>query len=192
MTTIPALPPTSVTLLSADEFVAQYSRQRVELDKGRIQVLPMPGAYHGQVYALLARLIGNHVAEHNLGRVMSNDTFIQTLAKPDSVRGADLLFVSYDRLPRDARVPDGVLRVAPELVVEVRSPSDRWPDTIIKVGEYLNMGVKLIVVLDMPTASASLFRDQDHWCQHLDNGDEMDLSEVLPGFRVPVRRLFEE
>lgn len=192
MTTIQPTPAAPVTLLSADEFVTQYSRQRVELDKGRIQVLPMPGARHGYICMVLGAMLHVHAREHSLGRVMGNDTFIQTLTKPDSVRGADVLFVSYDRLPRDVQVPDGVLRVAPELVVEVRSPSDRWPDSIIKVGEYLNIGVKLVVVLDMPTASASLFRDQQHWQQVLDNGDEMDLSEVLPGFRVPVRRLFEE
>lgn len=184
--------PTAATTvpLTADEFEARYSRHRMELDRGVTKVLPMPDARHGIACNTISWLITNHVKQHGLGRVMSNDTFIQTRTNPDSVRGADVLYVSYERLPRGP-VPAGVLRVAPELVVEIRSPSDRWPDVITKVMEYLNIGVKLVVVLDVVTATASLFRDRDHWQQVLDNGDVMDLGEVLPGFAVPVRQLFE-
>ena len=94
------------TLLSADEFATLHSYHRMELVKGYPQVLPMPGAQHGKVCMTIGRLIGNHVADNDLGHVMGNDTFIQTGTNPDSVRGADVLFIPYDRLPRD-QVPPG-------------------------------------------------------------------------------------
>jgi len=178
------------TLLSADEFATLHSHHRMELVKGYPKILPIPGAQHEKVCMTIGRLIGNHVADNDLGHVMGNDTFIQTGTNPDSVRGADVLFIPYDRLPRD-QVPPGVLRVVPTVVIEVRSPSDRWPDTVIKVGEYLNIGVGAVLVLDVPTRTVSIFRDQDQWQQILEPEAELTLPDLLPGFAVSVRKLFE-
>jgi Uma2 family endonuclease len=190
MTATPTAPTHSTTTITADEFVARYGRHRMELNKGYPTVLPMPGARHGKVCATLARLLGNHVADKDLRHVLANDTFIQTSTAPDTVRGADLCYVPYDRLPRD-QVPDGVLQIAPDLVIEVRSPSDRWSDLIIKVGEFLKFGVRAVIVIDAPTESASVFRDQDDWQQIFHNGDELTVPDVLPGFSVRVHQLFE-
>jgi Uma2 family endonuclease len=63
-----------------------------------------------------------HVKKHDLGRVMSNDTFVQV--SPDTVFGADVYFISYQRLPK-GKIPDEWMDLVPELVVEVRSPRMR-------------------------------------------------------------------
>jgi Uma2 family endonuclease len=105
------------------------------------------------------------------------------------VRGADLCFFSYERLPK-GKLPEGLLPVAPDLVVEVRSPSDRWNAVLIKVGEYLTAGVRVVVVLDPATASASVYRT-DELQQIYHNSDVLTLPEVLPGFSVVVSQLFE-
>jgi Uma2 family endonuclease len=182
----PASPPTRLT---AAEFVQRHGGGYMELVEGQVRELPMPFPKHGKHCATIARLFGNHVADHDRGHVMSNDSFVQTRTNPDTVRGADICFYSYERLPKGA-VPEGLLPVAPDLVVEVRSPSERWVEVYSKVIEYLQAGVRVVVVLDAATTTASVFRT-DELQQIVHNGDELTIPEVLPGFAVPVQRLFE-
>jgi Uma2 family endonuclease len=190
-TAAPAAPASStpVTLLTAEEFAQRYGGQRVELVKGVVKELPMPFPKHGKVCATIARLVGNYVAERDVGHVMSNDSFVKTRSHPDTVRGADVSYYSYERLAKGA-VPDGLLPVAPDLVVEVRSPSDGWSAIFTKVGEYLGAGVPVVIVLDGVSQTASVYRPEELQ-QIFHNGDELVVPELLPGFAVRVSRLFE-
>jgi Uma2 family endonuclease len=172
--------------LSIDEFTARHAGQRVELVKGIVKELPMTGTRHGYICTLIAAQLFQHVVSNKLGRVMSNDTWVVT--GPDSVRGGDVIYCSFDRLP-PGDLPDGPLSVPPELVVEVRSPSDRWSDIFTKVGEYLRIGVNAVVVLDPATESASVYRP-DVLQQIFRKTDTLTLPDVLPGFAVPVAQLF--
>ena len=108
---------------------------------------------------------------------------------PDTVRGSDILFISYGRLPK-GEVPDGLLDVVPELVFEVRSPSDLWTDMIAKMLEYLAAGVSVVVILDPKTKSASVFRPDDR-PDIFEATDTLIVADVLPGFAIPVRTFFE-
>jgi Uma2 family endonuclease len=189
MSTTQTSPP-STTLLTAEEFVRRYAGQRVELVRGVVKELPMPAsAKHGKICAKIARLIGNHVEERDLGHVMSNDSYVKVKSDPDLVRGADVSFYSYERLPK-GEVPEGILPVSPDLVVEVRSPSDRWIDVFEKVVEYLGVGVRVVVLVDAVSLTASVYRP-DELQRIFDNGDELTVPDVLPGFAVAVRLLFE-
>ncbi|MGP0067948.1 MAG: Uma2 family endonuclease, partial [Isosphaeraceae bacterium] len=78
----------------------------------------------------------------------------------------------------------------PELVVEVRSPNDRWPKVHTKVAEYLNAGVTVVVVLDDESRTAVLYFS-DRAALTLKPDDELTVPEILPGFAVSVRRFFE-
>lgn len=147
----------------------------------------MPGLEHGELCMKIGAPIYNHVVVHNLGRVMSNDSFVKT--GPDSVRGADVLFYSYERLPKNRPVPRTMHDLAPDLVVEVRSPSDNWTELFAKVVEYLRAGVRVVLLLDPESATASVYRP-DELQQILHNGDELTLPDVLPGFTLPIARLF--
>jgi Uma2 family endonuclease len=120
---------------------------------------------------------------------MCNDSWIQTGSNPDTVRGGDVCFFSYERQPK-VELPEGLLPRAPDLVVEVRSPSDRWTLIFTKVGEYLAAGVRVVVVLDPASTSASVYR-ADELQQIFHNGDTLTLPDVLPGFSVVVSRLFD-
>ncbi|MBO0698957.1 MAG: Uma2 family endonuclease [Zavarzinella sp.] len=184
--THPAPPP---TLLTADEFARQYGGQCVELVDGVVKELPVPFQEHGEVCFKAAFAIGSHVLANDLGRLTTNDSFVRTKSDPDRVRGADVCFFSYERLPKGP-MPKGLLRVSPDLVIEVRSPSDGWDDVFVKVGEYLGVAVRAVVVLDMTTLSASVYR-KDEFQQIFDNGDDLTLPDVLPGFTAPVRKFFE-
>src|SRR5262245_38145878 len=104
------------TLITAEEFGRQYGGQRAELVKGVVKELPMPFPRHGKICMTIGYLILDHALKQDLGHVMSNDSFVKTRTNPDTVRGPDVCFYSYDRLPRGG-VPEGLLAVAPDLVV---------------------------------------------------------------------------
>src|SRR5260370_19145563 len=151
--------------------------------------MSIPGPRTGQICLKTGRLVGNYADEHDHGHTVSNDSAVITQRGPDTVRGADIAFYSYAKVPRGP-MPIGYIDVPPDLAIEVRSPSDRWKAIINKVNEYLNAGVTLVCVLDEQTAMAHVFAS-DRPPIIVPADGELDLSEVLPGFRVPLRRFFE-
>jgi Uma2 family endonuclease len=178
-------------LMTGDEFLARFGDEPgVELVKGRVVRYPMPGAEHGEVCGKATYWLTKHAMETDTGRVLANDTHIRTATDPDTFRGADVCFVGYARLAKDQPTPRGPLLLAPDVVVEVRSPSDRWGDIQIKIGEYTNIGVPVVIVLDPGLDVATVFRGEEI-PQRFHNGDEFTLPDILPGFAVPVRRFFE-
>ena len=178
-----------VPLLSAAEFAQRYGSQRVELVKGVVREVPMPFPKHGKICGLIAYHLTGYALKHNCAHVMTNDSFVKTAANPDTVRGGDVCYYRCEQLPR-GEVPDGLLPVVPDLVVEVRSPSDGWSEIFAKVSEYLGAGIRVVIVLDPVSASASVYRPEELQ-QIFYNGDDLVVSDVLPGFAVQVRTLFE-
>ena len=87
--------------------------------------MPPPGRRHGQVCAQVGYLLRRFLEEHELGHVLSNDSGVITERGPDTVRGPDIAFYSYDRIPKGPLPPSYGPEI-PELVFEVRSPGDRW------------------------------------------------------------------
>jgi Uma2 family endonuclease len=190
-TAAPAQPASGVPvpLLTAEEFAQRYGGQRVELVKGVVKELPIPFPKHGKICGTIAYFLNDFAFKHDCAHVMTNDSFVKTRSKPDTVRGADVSYYSYERLPR-GEVPDGLLPVSPDLVIEVRPPSDGWSEIFTKVGEYLGAGVRAVIVLDAVSQTASVYRPEELQ-QIFHNGDELVVPEVLPSFAVGVRRLFE-
>jgi Uma2 family endonuclease len=113
---------------------------------------------------------------------------LNTERGPDTVRGADIAFWSYERLPK-GDVPEGLLPVAPDLVIEIRSPSERWTKVFAKVLEYLDAGVSVACILDPQTETLSVYR-ADEIQQILTAEDDFTLPDVLPEFRVRVGQFF--
>ena len=193
MSTLLAPPPAPLAappaLLTAEEFFDRFGQGGYELVRGVVQEVAMPGGRHGKVCVKVARVLDEFVEVNSLGHVMSNDTLMLLRRGPDSMRGADVCFVSYDTMPKDA-VPDGPLEVIPELVFEVRSPSDSWTEVIEKMLDYQKSGMKVVVILDPKTSTASVFRPND--VQEMFSADQtMTIPDVLPGFALVVGKLFE-
>jgi len=159
-----------------------------ELVQGRIVPMPMPDRRHGYVCLKAGRIFGGFVDEHDLGRVMSNDSAVITERGPDTVRGADVAYYSYARLPRGP-LAAGYGPEIPELVVEVRSKSDRWRDIHEKVAEYLHAGVLVVLVLDPEPETAHIF-SADEPPRTLIVEDELTFPGLLDGFQIPVSRFF--
>jgi Uma2 family endonuclease len=190
-TVTPPPHPAAPARMTADEFAREYDGRHVEYVNGQVRVVPMAGGKHGIVCNWIAYYLTAHALANSSGRVFINDTFVKVPQRGDSERvyGADVCFVSFARLASDAEVPDGVIPVTPELVVEVRSPSDSWSDVVSKMLDYLRAGVSVVVLLDPATRSASVYRDQVR--QEIFEADQnLVLPDVLPGFAVSVAALF--
>ena len=92
---------TAEALMTAEEFGQRPDPgYPEELVQGRIVGMPPPDRRHGFVCLKAGRILGNFVDEHDLGRVMSNDSGVITERGPDTVRGADVCYYSYARLPK--------------------------------------------------------------------------------------------
>ena len=177
-----------VPLLTAEEFVARYEGQRVELVRGIVEELPMPWNNHGFVCGEITWAISAFVKARDLGRVSTNDSWMRTRRMPDTVRGPDVGYFSYARQPKGP-VPEGFLELSPELVVEVKSPSDSWPKIFAKANEYLTADVLIVVLLDPATRSATVCRAGVP-PEKLAGTEELTFPDLLPGFTVTIGSLF--
>jgi Uma2 family endonuclease len=177
-------------LLTAEEYqLLPDSGAPTELVRGRIVPVNLPTPRHGQICAQIVYLLRRFLEERDLGHVISNDAAVVTQRNPDTVRGADVAFYSYHRLP-PGPLPEGYLPIVPDLLFEVRSPTDRWRDLLTKVSEYLNAGVQVVCVLEPETQRLYVYRAEQPE-QLLDRADDLVLPELHPDFRVPVKKLFE-
>jgi Uma2 family endonuclease len=184
------VPVSSEAVLTAEEYLELPDRGvPTELVRGRVVEMNIPAPRHGEICAAIAILIGPYVRQQALGRVVTNDSGVRTQRGPDTVRGPDVSFYSFARVP-PGPLPRGYLNVVPELVFEVRSPTDRWSAITAKAQEYLQAGVAVACVLDEMTETVTVFRD-DNPPLTLRGDDELHLPDVLGDFRVPVRRFFE-
>ena len=180
----------TATLMTAEQYARMDDRGvPCELVRGEVVEMNQPTARHGQVCGKLSRILGNFAEENDLGHVLANDAGIVTERDPDTVRGGDVWYISFAKVPRGP-LPQGYLDVPPDLVFEVRSEHDRWAKVIEKVAEYLNAGVPVVVVLATATETARVhYADAPEVILQRDG--ELTFPEQLPGFGVSVARLFE-
>lgn len=177
-------------LLTAEEYGRLPDNGRpTELVRGRIAELQMSPPRHGQICGKVNRLLGNFAEKKKLGHVLTNDAGVVTERGPDTIRGADISFYSYDDVP-PGPFPKGYLDKLPRLVVEVMSETDRWKNVLRKVSEYLEAGVPIVCVLEPDTESMYIYYP-DKPEEILTAEDNFSVPEVLPGFRVKVKRFFE-
>lgn len=159
-----------------------------ELVEGEIVPLAPAGMEHSEVTMriLLALVAWNRQAKK--GRVLTNEIGLVVKEDPDTVRGADVLFISYKRLPA-AEKWKGFLRHKPELVVEILSADVSWKKMEEKVAEYHAFGVDLVWVADPQTQSVRLY-PKGKASRVLHGQDELAGGHLLPGFRCKVVEFF--
>ena len=188
MTPATAPPP---RLLTAAEFARlPDDGRKTELVKGRIVEVPPTYPFYGYVCSKIGRIVGNFIEAQNLGRVMTNDSGVLTERDPDTLRGADVCYYRFKRLPPGPLPEEQYFTVAPELVFEVLSPSDRWPKVMEKVSEYLEVGVTVVCVVIPSDRTAVVYRN-DPKPEPLAADADLVLTDVLPGFRVRVAELLK-
>lgn len=177
-------------LFTAAEFLELHGHESgYELIRGRIVPFDDNGLRHGEVCGNATFLLHDFVKPRDLGRMTCNDTYIHTTWNPDSIRDSDVAFISYSRLPKEQRTPEGPFVIPPELVIEVRSPEHEMREILNKSEELLVAGVAVVVLVDPDTESVTVFRTKSEL--QLGSGDELALPDILTGFSVPVMKFFE-
>jgi Uma2 family endonuclease len=151
-----------------------------------VLVAKVMGLPESIVASTLGRLLGNFVEEHDLGVIAGADGSVRLM--PGLVRLPDVAFISWERLggrgPTEA-APD----LAPDLAVEVLSDSNTKLEMERKLKEYFFAGVRLVWYIDPKKQKAEVYTSPDQ-CVTLSGSDLLEGGAVLPGFRVPLRRLF--
>ena len=157
---------------------------RYALIKGELFRMPPPKFLHGRMVLAIGAPIFQFVAENDLGVVSDQSGFILE-REPDTLLGPDLAFVQNARVPADE---NAYPMLAPDLVVEILSPSQTGPSIEEKTSLYLEAGVRLVWAFD-PIRRTVRVRRADGTSRLLSEQDELDGEDVLPGFRLPVARL---
>jgi Uma2 family endonuclease len=173
--------------MTGEELFRRPDLEPCELVRGRIVALSPTGYGHGAVEAKLTTRLTIYAEATGQGEVVNGEVGIFIRRDPDTVRAADILFISRERLARCSS--KSYLDVAPELVVEVLSPDDRWTDVTEKLEDYFSAGVDRVWVLVPKLRRALIYRSLTEVTQL--NADQiLTDEEVLPGFSVPVADLF--
>jgi len=173
-------------LLTEKEFFGLGNIGPCELVDGQIVAMTPTGAAHGRTEVRLARLLDEYVEKTGVGWVLSGEVGIVTKRNPDRVRGADVCFLSRERA---TDIPRGFLTIAPELVVEIVSPNDRWNDIRQKIDEYFSIGVKQVWIVE-PQPQQILVYTSPTEAMAYRAGDKLPAAHALSGLEIEVDRIF--
>jgi Uma2 family endonuclease len=175
------------TLLTLEQFDQLPVVEGVlyELDEGEVVTMTEPMPRHNLVRDNIAAFLWDFAHPRNLGRV-----FLETgyQLSPETVRIPDVSFVPAERMREidlDRRIPG-----APALAVEVVSPTDLAQDLAHKVDQYLAAGVRAVWVVYPGTREVHVFR-AGGLASVLGPGDQLEAPDLMPGFAMAVRQIFE-
>lgn len=161
---------------------------RYELVDGDLERMPPTGEVHGDVDRQFIWLLESYIRPRGIEKLFVETAFVLS---PDrqTVRQPDIAFVHAERLMQD-RDRERSVRLAPDLVIEIVSPSDRRPAVVAKAHEYLGFGVRLGWVVDPSSRTITIFR-ADGTVEVLGQDETIGGEDVLPGFRAALRDIFQ-
>ena len=139
--------------------------------------------------AEFATELWNVVRASKLVNVYAAGTGFKLARDPDTVRAPDAAFISQKRLDEASPV-QGYWPGAPDLAVEVISPNDLYTEVSDKVAEWLEAGSKMVVVVN-PRRQQVVVHAPDADVKVLGVDDTLDGGEVVPGWQLPIKELFE-
>lgn len=160
---------------------------RYELVEGSLVRMTPTGAEHGVVTARLAYVLHEYALRHG-GVCCGAETGFVLRRSPDVVRAPDAAFVTRERIPK-AGIPRSYWPLAPDLAVEVPSPSDRVTEVEVKIGDYFSAGTRLVWVVEPAPPTVRVYRSPED-VKVIQKDGELTGGDVLPGFRCEVQRLF--
>jgi Uma2 family endonuclease len=165
-----------------------------ELVHGRLVRTSPGGLRCGDVGLRLASALGRFVDDRGLGLAVGAETgfHISSPGEPDTVLAPDAAFIAAPRVPPE-NSPDwiGFPRLAPDLVVEVASPSPHHREMAAKARLWLDAGVRLVWIVWPAQRQVDVWqREMPDAAHTLDASDELEGGEVLPGFSYSLARLW--
>ena len=162
--------------------------RRRELVKGEVREMAPSGFDHGATVDNFQVLVSSHVRANRLGVVVGVETGFRLARSPDTVRGVDVGFVKAARIPKAGR-PTAYWEGAPDLAVEVLSPTDTVQAIEEKVDDYLTAGCPMVLVINPRRRTLTVHRPGRNPAV-LREGDSFAADEVVPGFSCPVAAIF--
>lgn len=188
--TTPAIS-TTAELLTAEQFLELTTddRRHRELIRGEVTAVAPAGFEHGLVAAAIVHHLRAFVVGSGLGVVLSSETGFTTSRGPDTVRAPDAAFVRADQVPPPV-ARRGFVELAPDLVVEVVSPSDRASDVLAKALAWIDVGVRLVWVVDPVSRSVMVHQPGGLACIRRGDSAGVDGGDVLPGLLIALDDIF--
>lgn len=181
--------PVPGTATEADVVVLDGQDMTCELVNGILIREPM-GNSDDRVAAIMHTLIGSFVLKHNLGVIGGAQALLRL--HPGLVRLPDFCFTPWD-LIADEDEEDAFQDAPPALVVEVLSPSNTAPAMARKLGDYAAAGVKLAWYVDPRRREVDVYVAAELKSKKtLTMADTLSGGKVLPGFKLPVKTIFED
>jgi Uma2 family endonuclease len=179
--------------------VAEFAKMpddewQYELVDGVLVRMPLSGGEASSIAVRLLSRLAVYVEDHGLGVVTGADGgfVIDPIRRPDTELGPDVAFVQASRVPpRTSPEYARAWPLAPDLAVEVASPSQYRPEMTEKVLQYLAAGTRLVWLVWPRYRQVDVWRSGDTKpSATLQSGEILDGEDVVPGFSYPVAKLF--
>jgi Uma2 family endonuclease len=163
-----------------------------ELVNGELVEVMPASAPHGRLIGRMSHLLHAFLDESRIGRVYVNAGFVlQVPGDTERLREPDVAFTSNETLDAKGGEPkSGWIRFAPDLVVEIDSPSNTDEDVHEKLRDYLEGGVKLVWIIHLRSRTATVYRP-DGSARLLRENDSLDGEDIIPGFRAALKNLLD-
>ncbi len=161
---------------------------RYELVRGELRKMSPAGRFQGKIAALMTASLWGHAEANRLGEVYTAESGFELARDPDHVRVPDVAFVRRDR-EESAGNQDGFFPGAPDVAIEVISPSDRYARVNEKVADYLDSGTLAVILIDPRSRNVRVHRPQAA-AVTLTESDVLEVDDVIPGWRIPVGDIF--
>lgn len=164
-----------------------YSSGRYEIVYGEIQERSMPSPIHGRIQAEISAELRNFVKPNKLGAVYTETHF--EFAERLS-RVPDIAFVSFERFPEEGEDESSRWHIAPDLAVEIISPTDDYEEVQEKITEYFTFGVRQVWIVSPESKTVSIYFSRTSVKIFTDK-DELIGEEILKGFRINLSEIFQ-
>lgn len=161
---------------------------RYELVRGELRRMPPAGSEHGVVTMNFGTLLNVYVKANALGVVFGAETGFKIASNPDTVRAPDVAFVHRDHVPASG-IPREFWPGPPDLVAEVISPSDTYTAVEEKVNDWLDAGVRMVIVLNPRSRTVAIYFSATD-VRRLTEADILTGGDIVPGFACRVAELF--
>ena len=158
---------------------------KFELIEGVLTEMPGPNLNHGLITTKLVLAIGTYLSDKAIGQVLTNLAF---LLNDKSAPIPDVAFVEAERLKAASR--EMVFEGAPDLAIEVMSPTDKWSEVSKKVHVYQQNGTRLVWVIDPFDQGVTVYH-HERPRRLLLVDDKLDGEDIIPGFTLEIKTLFE-
>lgn len=173
------------------EFMAlNRDGHRYEIVNGELIDMGNSGAKHGYVCSVLMILLGGYVHIEKLGAMFDSSTAFKM--KSGNKRSPDVSFMAKERLQGLDELPDGFLEGAPDLAVEILSPSNTVEEIHNKLVEYFDNGSRLVWVINPKEKYVLVYRSSQEPDRLLKSIDSLDGEEIIPGFSLAIAELFQK